>query len=515
MKKTRIITYLIALAFLGLCLAACESFVDGVDPLSTQVEDDRLNNEEQLPILITGLKGEFGISDEGSGLPWLLWRISGYSDELVHGMFDSAPDHFTFVQDGPADLDFYEDDWANYHSIRFFADDLVRRVAIIEAAGGISSDEVRQKALWWGNFVGGVMRMYLGEHWGTNASTGDSPGATITTIEQVDNGEFGAFFSRDALHAAAREKFSAALGMDPGDVDNPDAVIWSFIARTHIFDGNDTEAKAAAERGLQIGESFGIDHSSRFENYMWAWAGRGPDPLFSAHPRFAQYVLDDPKEGIVLSELTQDDLNDGFSSRFGRPIESGDGQPGNRDTVDPRSEIANQNERLPLWEKVIEGEYGAISPGTRWEDYKEGTSVQQDIYNNRDAEFVLIDWREMELILAEVAINAGDDGTGLIHINNVRTYHGLDEITSGEMAAFDNSDGGASTTGGAIKSGVPVNNITGALGLLIQERDKTLWLRGTRIVDQSRFDLWYQPASKFKNYMPIPRSETNVNPNIN
>jgi len=515
MKKLKITTYLITLALLGLCFASCGGFVDGVDPITSQVEDDLLNSEDQLPFLITGVKGAFGVSDEGNGVPWLIWRIAGYSDEMIHGMFDGAPDHFTFVQDGPADLDFYENDWDNYHTIRFFADDLVRRVGVIEAAGGISSPALKEQALWWGNFVGGLMRMYLGEHWGTNASAGDTPGATLTTIEQLENGEFGAFFSPAELHAAAREKFMSALGMDPGDVDNPDAVVWSFIARTHLFDGNDSQAKTAAENGLQQGESFAIEHTSRFENYMWNGAGRGFDVLFSAHPRFAQYVLDDPKEGIVFSDLTADNLAEGFTSRFGRPIESGNGEPGNRSTVDPRAGVANQNERLPLWERSFNGTYGPISAGTTWEDYKTGTGILQDIYSNRDDAFILIDWREMELILAEVAINGGDDGTGLTHINNVRTFHGLDAITAAEMAAFDNSDGGASTAGGAIKTGVPANNITGALGLLIEERDKTLWLRGTRIVDQARFDLWYQPASKFQNYMPIPRSETNVNPNVN
>jgi len=120
----------------------------------------------------------------------------------------------------------------------------------------------------------------------------------------------------------------------------------------------------------------------------------------------------------------------------------------------------------------------------------------------------------MELILAEVAINAGDNGTGLMHINTVRAYHGLDEYTMADMMAYDNPAGGASTTGGAIQAGVSVNNYTGALGLLIEERDKTLWLKGTRIVDQKRFGLWHLPDGKFKNYMPIPRSETNVNPNV-
>ncbi|MCZ6675210.1 MAG: hypothetical protein O7C75_19925 [Verrucomicrobia bacterium] len=510
MKQLNTTRYFIALLVLSFCLAACQSFVDGVDPLTSRVEDELLTTEDQVPFLITGVLGGYGISDEGEGVPWLIWRIAGYSDEKIHGMFDGAPDHFTFVQDGPADLDFYENDWDNYHTIRFFADDLVARVGAI---GSFDDTALRDRALWWGNFIGGLMRMYLADHWGAQAEQGNTPGAPITTREQLDNGEFGAFFSSTELRQQARDKFNAAMGFDPGDVDNPDEVLWSFIARTHIFDGNDAQAKTAAESGLQQGESFGIFHTSRFENYMWNSAGRGNDPLFSAHPRFAQYVLDDAKEGVVLSELTADDVADGKVSRFGRPIEGGDGQPGHRDTVDPRAGLANQDERLPLWERPIRSLYGQIRTST-WADYSSGTGLSQDIYHNRDGEFFLIDWREMELILAEVAINGGDDATGLIHINNVRSFHSLDEITPAEMAAYDNPLGGASTTGIALRGDLPVNNITGALGLLIEERDKTLWMKGTRIADQARFNLWHLPAGKFRNYMPIPRSETNVNPNV-
>jgi hypothetical protein len=506
-----------ALMLLSFCLASCDSFVDGVDPLTNRAPDEDLNSEAELEFIITGLLGQFGISDEGQGVPWLIWRIAGYSDEMIHGMFDSAPDHFTFVQDGPADLDFYEGDWDNYHTIRFFADRLLTRVEAIDAAGGFQDQGLKERAVWWGNFVGGLMRMYLGEHWGAQALAGNTPGAPLTTEDQLNAGEFGQFFSTAELHAQALAKFNAAMGNDPGDVPNSDAVLWSFIARIHLFDGNDALAKSAAEQGLQQGESFDILHTERYENMMWLQGGRGFDPLFNAHPRFGQYVMDDPAEGQVFSELTAEDNDErGVFSRFGRPLEGDDGEPGHRNTQDPRAGLANQNERLPLWERRIRrSPYGPIKDGTHWEAWKTGTGVSQDIYPNRDDPFSLIDWRKMELILAEVAINASDNATGLTHINNVRSFHGLALIPDvATMEAYDNPDGGASTIGGALRPGVPETNITGALGLLIEERDKTLWLKGTRIVDQKRFDLWYQPDGLFQNYMPIPRSESNVNPNV-
>ena len=56
------------------------------------------------------------------------------------------------------------------------------------------------------------------------------------------------------LHVQAREKFMAAMGLDPGDVPNSDKVLWSLIARSHLFDADYAAAKSAADQGLQQGE---------------------------------------------------------------------------------------------------------------------------------------------------------------------------------------------------------------------------------------------------------------------
>ncbi|MCZ6673506.1 MAG: hypothetical protein O7C75_11280 [Verrucomicrobia bacterium] len=527
MKDAKVIIWPLALMLLSLCFISCQNYVDSVDPLIDQVEDDLLNTEANIPFLITGVLGEFGLSGEQDGVPSILEKIAAYSDEMIQGHYGGSPEWPQFVQDtDQSDLDFYERDWENYHRTRFFADDLVERVAAVDAGGGFQDPALRERALWWGNFVGGLMRMYVGEHWGAQAVTGNLPGSPITTKAQVNAGEFGAFFSVEELHAQARTLFNAAMGLDPGNnppVPNSDRVLWSFIARTHIFDGNATEAKAAAEKGLQQGDPpLQIPHTIRFQNAFYERTGRGNEPQFSSHPRFMKYLLDDPKEGTALSEVWSgiSDANPqvpaGIVSRFGRPAEEGaPGNPGHRDTVDPRAGLANQNERLPMWERAIFNEYPDISGGNQWEPFVAlgSTGIQQDFFPNRDQATDLIDWREMQLILAEAAIN-GAGGDPLEHINNVRRFHGLDEVTPAEMAAYDNPWGGASTTGGNLLGSVPVNKHTGALGLLIEERDKTLHLKGTRIVDQRRFNLWHLPDGKFKNYMPIPRSETNRNPNI-
>ncbi|WP_299535425.1 hypothetical protein [Ulvibacterium sp.] len=520
MKKIKFILYLsIAIA---LCQFSCDNYVQDIDPLINEVDDEQVLNEGSIGLLLTGLQGTVGnTGEQGEGVERMLWRVAGYSDEMILGAFGTAPDHISFIQDLPGNLAFYADDWVRYHQLRFFADDLVEKVGLVGANGGFQDESIRENALWWGNFIGGLTRMYLADHWGANATVGDTPGAPITTVEQLANGEVGQFFSATELRALAREKFSEANNYSPSNIPNPEKLMWSLIARTHLFDGDYSNAKSAAEQGLQQGdEAFSIEHSIVFPNQMWLQSGRTNNDdvfIFSPHPRFLQYVIDDRNEGEIISELTQEDLDDGVVSYSLRGLESGEGEPGNSGTSNPRSDIANQNERLPLWEKLITtADVSSIGTGTAWEQYDTGANITQDIYTDADSPFYIIDWREMELILAEVAIRENDNATGLVHINNVRTFHGLDAYTEAEMLAYDNPLGGASANGIAVKAPLSATtNYTGALGLLIEERDKTLFLKGTRIVDQSRFDLWHlEGGNIYKNYMPIPLIETDNNPNV-
>ncbi len=519
MKKLKLI--LCFSTFLALCLVSCDSYVQDIDPLINQVDGDRVLNEGSIQLLLTGLQGTAGNTGEaGQGIERMIWRVAGYSDEMILGAFGTAPDHITFVQDIAGNLTFYEDDWVIYHQLRFLADDLVEKVGEVDANGGFQDESIRENALWWGNFIGGLMRMYLADHWGANASEGNTPGAPITTKEQVENGELGQFFSSTELRAMAREKFTEATNYSPSGVPNPVKLMWSLIARTHLFDGNYATAKSAAEQGLQQGdEAFSIEHNDVFPNQMWLQSGRTNNDdvfIFSPHPRFLQYVLDDRNEGEIISELSQDDIDGGVVSYSLRGVESGEGEPGNARTPEPRAGLANQNERLPLWEKLITtADVSGIGEGTAWEQYDTGANITQDIYRSADSPFYIIDWREMELILAEVAIRDGDNPTALTHINNVRTFHGLDALSEAEMLAYDNPLGGASANGIAVKAPLSATtNITGPLGLLIEERDKTLFLKGTRIVDQSRFGLWHLEGNILRNYMPIPLIETDNNPNV-
>ena len=463
-----------------LLFTSCEDWVSDVDPLSDQVQDEDLNSEEYLDFLLKGALGNMGRSDEFSGLPHIIWRVAGFSDEFIHGEVDFAPDHANFVQDIPMDLNFVANDWDNYHQIRFHADDLLDRASKMT----ITNDALKQRVHWWGNVIGGLMRMYLADHWGLSQD-GQNPGAVITTIQQTDNEQTGSFQTSDEIREIARAMLTEALNYDPGETydgiyGNADKIIWSLIARTYLFDGNYNAAKSAAEQGLQQGdEAFQLIHSSAFVNYMWYEAGRR-NVLFSANPRFADYVVADRLEGEIISNLTEENSE---SKSLRGP--EGDGL-GHKSEEDVRDGLDNPNERLPLWE--LEGDANL--------------AYCQDVYDGRSDHLDLIDWREMELILAEVAIRDGDNSNGLAHINNVRSSHGLNELTLDELTGFSPSE----TSGAGTNSG--------ALGMLIEERDKTLWMKGLRIVDQKRFGLWHLGANTWP-YIPIPDSEVLNNPNVN
>ncbi|MBA65480.1 MAG: hypothetical protein CMG55_06745 [Candidatus Marinimicrobia bacterium] len=478
-----ITTVFSTIIFLSIMLlfTSCEDWVSEVEPLSDQVQDDDLNSEEYLDFLLKGALGNMGRSQEFSGLPHILWRVAGFSDEFIHGEVDFAPDHSNFVQDIPMDLNFVANDWDNYHQIRFHADDLLDRASKMT----IANDALKQRVHWWGNVIGGLMRLYLADHWGLSQD-GTQPGAVITTIQQNDNGETGSFQTSQEIREIARGMLTEALSYDPGDAyegvnGNADKIIHSLIARSYLFDGDYNSAKAHAEQGLQQGDDpFELIHTAAFSNYMWYEAGRN-NVLFSADPRFAHYVVADRLEGEIISNLTEDP--DALSLSL-RGLE-GDGI-GGKSQEDVRDNLDNPNERIPLWE--LEADGGSLA-------------YCQDIYDGRADNLDIIDWREMELILAEVAINNSDNSTALTHMNNVRTSHGLSELTLDDLTGFTPSE-----TSGA-------GSTTGAMGLLIEERDKTLWMKGVRIVDQKRFDLWHLGDNTWS-YIPIPDSEILNNPNV-
>ncbi len=119
----------------------------------------------------------------------------------------------------------------------------------------------------------------------------------------------------------------------------------------------------------------------------------------------------------------------------------------------------------------IEGSDGTIF-------YRQG----KYLYENSPIDFV--NWQENNLILAECALNGATTAeTALDYVNAVRTSHSIADLTTVDM------------------------------DVLMEERDKELMCTGSRLPDQHRWDIWHLAAGKYQ-YLPIPESERNANPNI-
>ena len=112
------------------------------------------------------------------------------------------------------------------------------------------------------------------------------------------------------------------------------------------------------------------------------------------------------------------------------------------------------------------------------------TFYLQDKYPVRESPVDVIRWQENEFMLAELELRAADAAGALTRINNVRASHGIAPLASVDM------------------------------NVLIEERDKELFVTGIRLIDQRRFDIWHLAEDTWR-YLPITDSERNSNPNIN
>ncbi len=103
----------------------------------------------------------------------------------------------------------------------------------------------------------------------------------------------------------------------------------------------------------------------------------------------------------------------------------------------------------------------------------------------------VVDWLEVNLIRAELILRGSTSGDALALVNEVRTQ------------------GGVSTK--AASTVLSVKPETGKYSIY-EERDKALWLRGLRLLDQRRLDIWHLPTSTWK-WFQIPYMEKQKNPN--
>jgi tetratricopeptide (TPR) repeat protein len=109
----------------------------------------------------------------------------------------------------------------------------------------------------------------------------------------------------------------------------------------------------------------------------------------------------------------------------------------------------------------------------------------QTVYPFFNAPQTIITWQENDLMLAELSIRGFSTGrSAQDYVNEVRASHNISPLSSVD------------------------------LNVIYTERDKELFASGNRLVDERRFNKWHLPAGTWE-YLPIPESERNGNPNIN
>lgn len=401
MKKA-IVTFL-SLAVLATTVG-CGEWVAGVEDPIDAAPEENLTRADRLDFLLTGVKGTFAETHDQVTV-----LADGLSDQQV---FDRNLPQATFpsydrLESGQPNLDdgTVNDDLGE---LRFYSDNLIAKVNEI---GDVASEfeDVRQEALFYGYFMGGVARGWYASYMGLQPTEGGGV---------IDNGPF---IPSSAMYDSAVARIEQSL-----DYATPyqTRVVHSTLARLHTYAGEYQEALQAAQMGLEPGDPpFNSLHNSQSSN-EWFFAANEGRVQWRANERFPGYVDDNPEE----------------------------------------------SSRLPMF--TLEGR-----AGTAW-------SIQ-DKYDTRDAPITFIDWQENHLLLAENGLRTGDssvDPEALV--NEVRDSHGISPVSSVDMQ------------------------------VIIEERDKELFARGQRLIDQRRFDLWHMGPETWQ-YFPISQNERNNNPNIN
>ena len=575
--KNKIILPLIILA-LAVSFPSCSDFVESVNPLIDQVEDVRLNDASQAQFLLRGVKGKFwrAHDDENPGTE-LLGDVCVFDPRVHESVFTQSEDQTS----GVYAIRYNEDKYSRFHELRFEAHEMLRRLSLMLETGTVAT-QLEEDMRFWSHFLAGYAYMQAATWFGLDIN-GQKPGNVISPDPETGD-ELGIFRPTTDIFRYAIGEFSEALKYTPssgdGMVDGAYAkrVVNSFLARIHIFNHtggyntspgtkpsyvNAAAATAAADAGLTSNDPpFVLQFGDGFINRTWDTIGRGSNHQYNIDPRFARYILADPKEGEIVNDFREEDeavttnfaaadvwnhagavgvddekfpvydLRGGFSlatrpasgalNVYGGPVPAGDrfeGEPGNRghfDAKNPRGDevtrlglTGDQTARIQLVEMYTgvthiadytANGYYRYEPGTQDRPDQLAAAYGADKYNLRGQDIVLIDWQEMNLIKAELLLDT-DDQTALDLINENRASHNLDDITMAEMQAFDQPWSGA-------------YDITGPLGLLIVERDKELLLRSTRMYDQFRFGIFHLPIGTDWPYFPIPQAEIDTNPNI-
>lgn len=260
---------------LALSATGCDSFVQNIeDPIDT-VDEARLNREDQLPYLITGVLQRFATT-----YGQLTTLTGGLSDELI---FDRRVPNATFptfneIDRGDIQLDNNSVDGAltDLGQLRFLADNLADRLKVINAEQPeVNDPAVRANAGFTAYLMGGVARYFYGAYFGLEPARG---GGTINN---------GPFIPSDQLYTLAIGKLDTALtyaatGSYEARLAN------TMRAKVFVAAGRYAQAGAAAAAGLRSGDApFLSRYSTESTNFFYSNAGRGRTQ-FAVAPAYVQ-----------------------------------------------------------------------------------------------------------------------------------------------------------------------------------------------------------------------------------
>ncbi|AXI99518.1 SusD family protein [Cyclonatronum proteinivorum] len=423
-------------------LVACEDWVLSTEEPIDVTEDVFLDDPAEIPFLITGVEARFAFTWTRLGLIADLT-----ADQLI---FDEVMDLATFPT--------YRDIASNFRGIgdqtafsnntirnaynplnnwRLLSDDLLERVERIESE---LSEDLRDRALFTGNFYGALARYMIGFYFedfacGENAAIGTDGRSCID--------QFGAPIDRSpvirAADMAVNEVLPRLAAAEAFATPEEVRIINTLRARMHLILGNYAESFAAAQNGMEPGDDpFRSLHSVQAANEYFFAAGDGRIQVIPDY-RFAQYVEDNPEEAARV--------------------------------------------------RIRQAPAGIVNV--------DEPRFQQDMYPTQASPMDFLTWQENHLILAELAALHGQAGDALALVNEVRDSHGISPLAG------------------------PVTQ-----QVIIEERDKELFLQGLRIFDLLRFGIWPaevkgtpgfgltgQPVGAWRG-IPIQNDERNDNPCI-
>ncbi len=417
---------------------ACENWVQDVDPQISVAEDEALDSAEEIPFLITGIQSRFA---------FVYTRLTVSADLAADQlMFDTTMPLATFPTYRDANANWgnvgfqtaFSDNttrafYTQLGGFRFGADDILERITRIDDL----SDDIRDEAIYTGNFFGAVARYFTGFYMAERPCGADAaiesggPECLETLGAPIDGGP--SINPREMTFDQILPKLAAAEAVS---TPYQQRVINTFRARMLLFLGEFGDAYNFALEGMEEGDApFQSLHSVQASNEFFFAAGVG---RIQAIPdfRFAEFVEEDPAEAnrvqIVPAEVNPD--------RF-----------------------------------------------------------RQDIYPEQDSPMDFLTWQENELMLAEMEALHGQGvaADALARINTVRASHGIDPV----VGTVDQD-------------------------LIVEERDKELFLQSLRMFDQLRFNLWHAevqgtpgtgltgtPIGPWRG-IPIPNDERNQNPDV-